>query len=85
MKGVWIYVDTSKDVGDKDHLKVFANEAAAGAWLNARKRGVWVAAFAGTTERQSHLLERHIDLAALLEPIRHRQVLGAHEFRIEQF
>ena len=23
---VWIYVDTSKDVGDVDHLKVFANE-----------------------------------------------------------
>ena len=23
---VWIYVDTSKLVGDKDHLKVFANE-----------------------------------------------------------
>jgi hypothetical protein len=21
---VWIYVDTSKQVGDKDHLKVFA-------------------------------------------------------------
>src|ERR1700676_5036461 len=33
----------------------------------------------------SHLLERHIDLAALLEPLRHRQVLGAHEIRIEQF
>jgi hypothetical protein len=26
---VWIYVDTSKQVGDKDHLKVFANEDAA--------------------------------------------------------
>jgi hypothetical protein len=24
MKTVWIYVDTSKDVGDLDHLKVFA-------------------------------------------------------------
>jgi hypothetical protein len=23
---VWIYVDTSKEVGDVDHLKVFANE-----------------------------------------------------------
>src|SRR5207244_8312496 len=34
---------------------------------------------------RSHLLERHINLAALLEPIRHRQVLGAHEIRIEQF
>ena len=26
---VWIYVDTSKEVGDKHHLKVFANEDAA--------------------------------------------------------
>jgi hypothetical protein len=26
---VWIYVDTSKDVGDRDHLKVFANADAA--------------------------------------------------------
>ena len=26
---VLIYVDTSKQVGDKDHIKVFANEDAA--------------------------------------------------------
>jgi len=25
MTTVWIYVDTSKEVGDRDHLKVFAN------------------------------------------------------------
>jgi hypothetical protein len=30
---VWIYVDTSKQVGDNDHLKVFANEDAAEASL----------------------------------------------------
>ena len=30
---VWIYVDTSKQVGDKDHLKVFADEDVAGAWF----------------------------------------------------
>ena len=30
---VWIYVDTSKDVGDVDHLKVFANEDVADAWF----------------------------------------------------
>jgi hypothetical protein len=29
MKTVLIYVDTSKEVGDVDHLKVFANEKAA--------------------------------------------------------
>ena len=30
---VWIYVDTSKPVGDVDHLMVFANEDAANRWL----------------------------------------------------
>jgi hypothetical protein len=30
---VLIYVDTSKQVGDRDHLKVFANEDAAETWL----------------------------------------------------
>lgn len=30
---VFIYVDTSKEVGDKDHLKVFATRGAAETWL----------------------------------------------------
>jgi hypothetical protein len=30
---VWIYVDTAKEVGDVDHLKVFTNENAANAWF----------------------------------------------------
>jgi hypothetical protein len=30
---VWIYVDTSKQVGDGDHLKVFANEEVAERWF----------------------------------------------------
>jgi hypothetical protein len=30
---VWIYVDTSKLVGDKDHLRVFATEDAAQRWF----------------------------------------------------
>jgi hypothetical protein len=29
----WIYVDTSKQVGDRDHLKVFANADAAETWF----------------------------------------------------
>jgi hypothetical protein len=29
---VWIYVDTRKQVGDPDHLKVFANAEAARRW-----------------------------------------------------
>ena len=32
-QSVWIYVDTSKQVGDKDHLKVFASEDAAEGWF----------------------------------------------------
>jgi hypothetical protein len=30
---VFIYVDTSTEVGDPDHLKVFANADAADTWL----------------------------------------------------
>jgi hypothetical protein len=30
---VWIHVDTSKQVGDEDHPKIFANEDAARAWF----------------------------------------------------
>jgi hypothetical protein len=30
---VWIYVDTRKQVGDVDHLKVFASEDAAQRWF----------------------------------------------------
>ncbi len=33
MTTVWIYVDTSKEVGDVDHLKVFASKDAAETWL----------------------------------------------------
>lgn len=33
MTTVWIYVDTSKQVGDRDHFKVFADEATADTWL----------------------------------------------------
>jgi hypothetical protein len=30
---VWIYVDTRKQIGDVDHLRVFASEDAANAWF----------------------------------------------------
>ena len=33
MKTVWVYVDTSKEVGGVDHLKVFAGEEVAEAWF----------------------------------------------------
>jgi hypothetical protein len=32
---VLIYVNTAKEVGDVDHLKVFASEEAADAWFRA--------------------------------------------------
>jgi hypothetical protein len=35
---VWIYVDTSKQVGDKDHLKVFADQDAARKWFGEHDR-----------------------------------------------
>jgi hypothetical protein len=30
---VWIYINTAKEVGDVDHLKVFASEEAAERWF----------------------------------------------------
>ncbi len=33
MTTVLVYVDTSKEVGDADHLKVFATQDAAEAWF----------------------------------------------------
>ena len=36
---VWIYFNTSKDVGDRDHLKVFADEAAAEPWFKENDPG----------------------------------------------
>ena len=33
MKTVWIYVNTSKQVGDAEHVKVFANQDAAETWF----------------------------------------------------
>jgi hypothetical protein len=33
MTTVWVYVDTSKQAGDPEHLKVFASEAAADRWF----------------------------------------------------
>ena len=30
---VFVYVDTSKDVGDPDHIKIFANQVAAETWF----------------------------------------------------
>ncbi len=35
MTTVWIFVDTNKEVGGRDHLKVFANEEAAKKWFTA--------------------------------------------------
>ena len=31
---VWIYVDTNKQVGDPEHLKVFDSKEAAQAWID---------------------------------------------------
>ena len=33
MKTVWIYTDTSKQIGDPHHLLVFASQDSANAWF----------------------------------------------------
>lgn len=33
MNTVWVYVDTSKEVGDRDRIKVFATVDAAEKWF----------------------------------------------------
>jgi hypothetical protein len=33
MKTVWVYINTSREVGDENHLKVFATEDAAERWF----------------------------------------------------
>ncbi len=39
---VWIYINTAKEVGDVDHLKVFASGDAANAWFaDGTFRGAW--------------------------------------------
>ena len=38
MKTVWVYVDTNKDVGDVNHLKVFATELAVNRWFEDNDR-----------------------------------------------
>jgi hypothetical protein len=64
---VFIYVDTSKEVGDPDHLKVFANADAADTWLEENEpegvafesemigtfAGVWFALPACATKPQT--------------------------------
>ena len=38
MTTVWIYVDTSKEVGDIDHLKVFATPELTDEWFKENDR-----------------------------------------------
>ena len=39
MSSVWIYVDTNKEIGDKDQLKVFESADAAETWSRAKRSG----------------------------------------------
>jgi hypothetical protein len=32
-ESVWVYINTAREVGDVDHLKVFASEEAAEKWF----------------------------------------------------
>lgn len=55
---VWVYVDTSKKVGGRDHLKVFASQEAALAWFELNDpEGVafeYEVRSSGTTPREAH-------------------------------
>ena len=55
---VWIYVDTSKQVGDREHIKVFASQEVALAWFELNDpEGVafeYEVRGAGTTIREAH-------------------------------
>jgi hypothetical protein len=52
---VWIYVDTNKQVGDPEHLKVFANQETAQAWFEEYDpEGVAFEYDLMTTAREAH-------------------------------
>ena len=52
---IWAYVDTSKQVRDVDHIKVFANAAAAEAWFAENDpEGVAFEYDLMTTAREAH-------------------------------
>ncbi len=66
MKTVLIYVDTSKQVGDVDHLKVFANEEAAEKWFAENDpEGVAFEYSVIGAEEEMIRIGRHITSAAL--------------------
>ncbi|MDA9405395.1 hypothetical protein XH80_00980 [Bradyrhizobium sp. CCBAU 45384] len=41
MKTAWTYVNTSKQVGDKNHIKAFATIDAAEKWFEENDPGAW--------------------------------------------
>jgi hypothetical protein len=55
---VWVYVDTSKQVGDRNHIKVFASQEAALAWFRLNDpEGVafeYEVRSAATTSQEAH-------------------------------
>ena len=68
---VWIYVDTRKDVGDKDHLKVFATAEAAEAWfeVNAPEGVAFEYDVIGTAPESARILSTSTDGAARAEEL----------------
>jgi hypothetical protein len=50
---VWIYVDMNREVGDKDHLKVFASDEAAEGWLLSTIRKASLSRMRFRTELQA--------------------------------
>lgn len=56
---VLIYVDTSKQVGDPDHLKVFANNDAAEKWLQENDPEGVAFEYDRRAARRSRMAERY--------------------------
>ena len=58
MKTVLIYVNPRKQVGDVDHLKVFANQEAADRWFKANEGVAFEYEEMGTAEQPDEFFER---------------------------
>ncbi len=78
---VLIYVNTSKEVGEVDHLKVFANEEAMEKWFEENDPRAWHSNMRYWSEqyrpphRHAHDADRgargHLEFARALTPRRH--------------
>ena len=72
-----VFMDAGQIIEADTPANFFANPQ------HARTK-LFLARICGECRRHSSLLERHVDLALPFQPFRNRQVLRAHELRIEE-